>query len=104
MYRAKALIGWYLQGEEGQSYEFAPNKVVCLPAGQLSIMTLPRFFAVPKHWTDPPTTNEVSSNPSVASGASHWQMLQLSDDSEAGNHASQTKAAKMLSGTALAPH
>ena len=100
----KLLISWYLQGKDGHTYEYAPKEVVCLPAGQLSILTLPRFLAVPIHWTEAATSIENSSAAPAAPGTSYWQMLQLSKDSKAANGASQTRAARLLSGTAFAPH
>lgn len=77
-----------MQGKDGQGYEFAPKEAVHLPAGQLSILTLPRFLAIPLKWPEAGRANGGS-----AVNNSEWHTLQLS----------KIEGGKLICGTALNP-
>lgn len=79
------------QDETGQIFEFAPEKAVQLPAGKTSVLTLPRFYALPGTWTSALPHQDDHGKPSS---------LVLSVQSEL--QASELKA-KMVAGSALFP-
>ena len=81
-----------LQGKDGQGYEFAPKEAVRLPAGQLSILTLPRFLAIPLKWPEAGRANGGSPAEPAATN-SEWHTLQLG----------KIEGGKLICGTALTP-
>ncbi len=93
-------MGVCLQGQDGHIYEFAPKEAVSLPAGQLSVLTLPRFLAIPSDWAKETSLESLSGGPAALP---RWQILQLSSDAADEEAASQIKVARLISGTALTP-
>ena len=98
-YHSRRLIS--LQGQDGKQYTFTTEEAVKLPANQVSVLTLPHFYAIPQLQGTSETSGAQSKYVDEDSGAQMgWSLLQL--DSLKGT-SSRKRAAKLIAGTALAP-
>ena len=87
-----------LQQASSGGFEFATKQPIILPPDQISVLTLPWFFAIPTEWRQSKEAAERQAKGSDLGNTTSWEALPL----HKGSSASKGKAV-LSAGTALSP-